>query len=173
MGATSAPVFPFPGGTQGAEPADPVAGKPGHFAWSRWIKEYVRRLNVESVKISGDTMTGDLTLKRGAPTGVTLSNPSSGHLAVSGTVSGSDPVQNSHFTTRQYVDNRVPLYFETTLNSDGTGWATPNGLKTGAVVFSLVDVSNTPTTTQLMLNPATNQIYIGPSTSRTVRIWYV
>jgi hypothetical protein len=35
MASSNAPVFPYPGGTAGNEPPDPVAGKPGHFAWSR------------------------------------------------------------------------------------------------------------------------------------------
>ncbi len=69
MGASSAPEFPFPGGTAGKEPADPVAGKPGHFAWSRWVKEFLKRLDRDSVKNSGDTMTGPLLL-RGEPSAV-------------------------------------------------------------------------------------------------------
>jgi hypothetical protein len=46
MAASNAPVFPYPGGTAGAQPPDPQAGKPGHFAWSRWIKQFV--LNLDS-----------------------------------------------------------------------------------------------------------------------------
>ena len=45
MATNSSPEFPYPGGTPGAEAPDPVAGKPGHFAWSRWIKQYVKNLN--------------------------------------------------------------------------------------------------------------------------------
>lgn len=45
MGTNSSPEFPWPGGTPGAEAPDPVAGRPGHFAWSRWIKQYVKNLN--------------------------------------------------------------------------------------------------------------------------------
>lgn len=45
MATSSAPVFPFPDGVAGAEPPEPVAGRPGHFAWSRWIKQYVKNLN--------------------------------------------------------------------------------------------------------------------------------
>jgi hypothetical protein len=45
VGTNSAPVFPYPGGTAGAEAPDPVAGRPGHFAWSRWIKQFVKNLN--------------------------------------------------------------------------------------------------------------------------------
>lgn len=69
---TSAPPYPFPGGTQGDEPPDPVAGQPGHFAWSRWIKEFVKRLDqadyVLDARIdtkldeSGGTVSGDLTV---------------------------------------------------------------------------------------------------------------
>lgn len=171
MGSSSAPVFPYPGGTQGVEPVDPVAGRAGHFAWSRWIKEFVKRLDRESVKISGDTMTGPLKLKPGA-TEVTLSvNGTS--LEVTAPVTVGAPTQNSHATTKQYVDNRVPLYLEATMTSDGTGWATPTGLKAGAVVWSLVDVSSTPAPAQLLLNPANNAIYLGPSATRKIRIWYV
>jgi microcystin-dependent protein len=67
MGSSSAPEFPFPGGVAGAEPPDPEVGKPGHFAWSRWIKAFVKKLDAETVKRSGDVMTGLLTLA-GAPT---------------------------------------------------------------------------------------------------------
>ena len=45
MATNSSPVYPYPGGTPGAEAPDPVAGKPGHFAWSRWIKQYCKNLN--------------------------------------------------------------------------------------------------------------------------------
>lgn len=45
MGTNSAPDFPYPGGVSGAEPSDPVPGKPGHFAWSRWVKQFVKNLN--------------------------------------------------------------------------------------------------------------------------------
>lgn len=62
MGATSSPKFPYPNGAAGAEPADPVAGQPGHFAWSIWVKQFLKNLNLESVKRSGDTMTGHLTI---------------------------------------------------------------------------------------------------------------
>jgi microcystin-dependent protein len=62
VGTSSAPVFPFPGGTAGVEAPDPEQGKPGHFAWSRWIKQFVKNLDAQTVKRSGDTMTGPLTL---------------------------------------------------------------------------------------------------------------
>jgi hypothetical protein len=77
VGTSSAPVFPFPGGTAGAEAPDPELGKPGHFAWSRWIKQFVKNLDRETVKRSGDTMTGTLTLvgPQGANnTAATISN---------------------------------------------------------------------------------------------------
>lgn len=51
MATSNAPEFPYPGGTPGDEPADPVAGKPGHFAWSRWIKQYVKNLNSKSMSL--------------------------------------------------------------------------------------------------------------------------
>ena len=171
MGTSSAPEFPYPGGTAGKEPADPVAGRAGHFAWSRWIKEFVKRLDRDSVKISGDTMTGPLVLKSGT-TEVTVRVEGAG-LLVTGPVAASSPTATNHVATKSYVDNRVPLYFEATLTADGTGWATPTGLKDGAVVFSLVDVSSTPAVTQLLLNPANNKVYLGPSTTRTIRFWYV
>jgi len=47
MADSNAPVFPFPGGTAGNEPPDPVAGKPGHFAWSRWIKQFNKHLDTK------------------------------------------------------------------------------------------------------------------------------
>jgi hypothetical protein len=47
MADSNAPVFPFPGGTAGNEPPDPVAGKPGHFAWSRWIKQFNKNLDTK------------------------------------------------------------------------------------------------------------------------------
>jgi microcystin-dependent protein len=62
MGASSQPEYPFPGGTPGTLPPDPQPGKPGHFAFTRWIREFARRLDAESVKRSGDTMTGALTV---------------------------------------------------------------------------------------------------------------
>jgi len=51
MAASNAPVFPYPGGTAGNEPPDPVAGKPGHFAWSRWIKQFVKNLNAKTMSL--------------------------------------------------------------------------------------------------------------------------
>lgn len=171
MGTSSAPEFPYPGGTPGREPADPVAGRPGHFAWSRWIKAFVKRLDTEAVKRSGDTMSGPLVLKNGTPesqlrvdgTGLIISTP----------VSAGSPTANGHLATKAYVDTRVPLYHEVTLTADGTGWAPATGLKVGAVVFSVVDVSSTPTTTKLLLNPATNAVYLGPNATRKIRFWYV
>lgn len=62
MGASSQPEYPFPGGTPNTLPPDPQPGKPGHFAFTRWVREFVRRLDSESVKRSGDTMTGALTV---------------------------------------------------------------------------------------------------------------
>lgn len=171
MGTSSAPEFPYPGGTAGKEPADPVAGRAGHFAWSRWIKEFVKRLDRDSVKVSGDTMNGPLTLKNGVPE--TQLRVDANGLIVSTPVAAGSPLQPQHLATKQYVDTRVPLYFETALTSDGTGWATPTGLKAGAVVFSLVDVSSTPAPAQLLLNPTNNKVYIGPNTTRTIRLWYV
>lgn len=171
MGISSAPEFPYPGGTPGSEPADPVAGKSGHFAWSRWIKAFVKRLDTEAVKRSGDTMTGPLVLKSGA-TEVTVRVDGAG-LLVTGPVAASSPTATNHVATKSYVDNRVPLYFEATLTADGTGWATPTGLKAGAVVFSLVDVSTTPTNNQILLNPTNNKVYLGAAVTRTIRFWYV
>jgi hypothetical protein len=46
MAASNAPVFPYPGGAAGAVPPDPVAGKPGHFAWSTWMKQF--NLNLDA-----------------------------------------------------------------------------------------------------------------------------
>jgi hypothetical protein len=48
MANSNAPVYPYPGGTPGAEPPDPVAGKPGHFAWSRWIKQFCKNLDTKT-----------------------------------------------------------------------------------------------------------------------------
>ena len=171
MGASSAPEFPYPGGTPGKEPADPVAGKSGHFAWSRWIKAFVKRLDTETVKISGDTMTGPLVLKNGTPE-TQLRAEASG-LVVSTPVTASTPTLSTHLTTKAYVDTRVPTYHEVTLTADGTGWSPATGLKAGAVVFSIVDVSSTETTVQIMLNPVTNAVYLGANVSRKIRFWYV
>lgn len=171
MGASSAPEFPYPGGTAGKEPADPVAGKSGHFAWSRWIKEFVKRLDRDSVKISGDTMTGPLVLKSGA-TEVTVQVDGAG-LLVTGPVAASSPTATNHVATKSYVDNRVPLYYEALLTANALGWATPSGLKSGAVVYSIVDVSATPSSIQILLNPTNNTLYLGPNVSRKIRLWYV
>lgn len=171
MGASSAPEFPYPGGTQGAEPADPVAGKPGHFAWSRWIKEFVKRLDQQSVKRSGDTIEGTLTMKSGVNESQ-ISATSSG-LNVNSRVTALSPTASGHLATKQYVDTRIPPYLQVSITADGTGWATPTGLPAGAIVTSLLDVSSTPTTNQMLLNTTNNKIYIGPSATRTVRIWYV
>jgi hypothetical protein len=51
MAASNAPVFPYPGGTAGAEPADPQVNKPGHFAWSRWIKQFVKNLDSKTMTL--------------------------------------------------------------------------------------------------------------------------
>lgn len=171
MGSSSAPVFPFPGGTPGTEPVDPVAGKPGHFAWSKWIKEFVKRLDRESVKISGDTMTGPLTLKNGTSS-VQLSNDGIA-LKVGGPVATVAPSASNHAATKQYVDSRIPPYYEGTFTSDASGWAPLIGLKAGAVITSMLDVSTTPTTTPIRLSPSTNTVYLGPNTARKLRIWYV
>jgi hypothetical protein len=171
MGLSSAPDFPYPGGSPGKEPADPVAGKPGHFAWSRWIKEFVKRLDRESVKKSGDTMTGPLVLENG--TSVVQARTESGALVVSGPIVASSPTQPEHLATRQYVETRVPVFHEATLTAAADGWAPATGLKAGAVVYSVTDVSSTPTTTQLLLNPATNAVYLGANATRKIRFWYV
>jgi hypothetical protein len=148
-----------------------VAGKPGHFAWSRWIKAFVKRLDSESVKISGDTMTGPLVLKN-ATAEAQMRVDGTG-MVVSVPVSAGTPSAATHLTTKDYVDTKVPLYHEVTLTADGSGWAAPAGLKAGAVVFSIVDVSTTATTTNLMLNPANNNVYLGPAATRKIRFWYV
>ena len=171
MGTSSAPEFPYPGGTPGSEPADPVAGRPGHFAWSRWIKAFVKRLDTESVKRSGDTMEGPLVLKNGTPQSQLRVDPTG--LIISTPVTAGHPVANGHLTTKSYVDGRVPLYHEATMTADVTGWATAPGLKYQAVVFSVVDVSSTPAAAQLLLDPATNAVYLGPSATRKIRFWYV
>ena len=51
MATSSAPEYPYPGGTPGAEPPDPTAGKPGHFAWSRWIKQFVKNLDTKTMSL--------------------------------------------------------------------------------------------------------------------------
>lgn len=51
MAASNAPVFPYPGGAAGAEPPDPQAGKPGHFAWTVWIKQFVKNLNYKTMNL--------------------------------------------------------------------------------------------------------------------------
>jgi hypothetical protein len=48
---SSAPEYPYPGGTPGAEPPNPVAGKPGHFAWSTWIKQFVKNLDAKDSEL--------------------------------------------------------------------------------------------------------------------------
>lgn len=171
MGTSSAPEFPFPGGQTGKEPTDPVAGKSGHFAWSRWIKEFVKRLDSDSVKKSGDTMTGPLVMKNGTPE-VTVQVDGSA-LSVSAPILGSTPSVAGHLATKGYVDTRIPLYHEVTLTAQPTGWAAPSGLPAGAVVFSIVDTSSTPGTVAPMLNPANNNVYLGPSATRKIRFWYV
>lgn len=171
MGASSAPEFPFPGGQAGKEPADPLAGKPGHFAWSRWIKEFVKRLDRDSVKNTGDTMTGALVMKNGG-TEVPIGFENT-VLKVGGPLIVSTPAAASHAATRNYVDTRVPLYHEVTITAAGSGWAAPSGLPAGAVVFSIIDTSSAPTTVPIMLNPANNNVYLGPSATRKIRFWYV
>jgi hypothetical protein len=79
MGISSAPVYPFPGGSAGVIPPNPEAGRPGHFAWSNWIKQFTLNLDSESVKNSGDTMRGPLNVQT--------------------------PTDPSHATTKQYVDS--------------------------------------------------------------------
>lgn len=51
MATSNAPEFPYPGGTPGAEPPDPAAGKPGHFSWSIWMKQYVKNLNAKVMEL--------------------------------------------------------------------------------------------------------------------------
>jgi hypothetical protein len=83
MGASSAPPF---NGISGQEAPDPVAGKPGHFAWSRWIKSYIKAVDRDAVKQSGDTMTGRLIIP---PT------------------SSSDPAHTA--ASKSYVDSTVQV----------------------------------------------------------------
>ena len=170
MGTSSEPEFPYPGGTAGKEPADPVAGRPGHFAWSRWIKEFVKRLDRDSVKRSGDTMEGPLTLKNGASQ--SQLRVDGNVLVVSTPVAAGAPVQQQHLATKRYVDTRVQVYHERVLTSDATGWAAATGLKPGAVVYSLTDVTGSPAPAAPVWNPSTNAVYLGPNTTRTIRFWY-
>ena len=51
MADSVAPEFPYPGGTPGAQPPDPIAGRPGHFAWSRWIKKFVTNLDAKTMNL--------------------------------------------------------------------------------------------------------------------------
>ena len=51
MANSNAPVFPYPGGQAGAEPPDPSAGRPGHFAWSRWVKQFVKNLDAKTMSL--------------------------------------------------------------------------------------------------------------------------
>ena len=131
----------------------------------------MKRLDTETVKRSGDTMSGPLVLKNGTPESQ-LRVDSTG-LIVSTPVSAGTPVVGEHLVNKNYVDTRVPLYHEVNLTADGTGWAPATGLKSGAVVFSIMDVSSTPSAVQLLLNPATNAVYLGPGAIRKIRFWYV
>ena len=173
MGTSSAPEFPYPGGTPGAEPADPVAGKTGHFAWSRWVKEFVKRLDRDSVKKSGDTMTGALVLKNGTPESQLRVDSGGTGMICSTALSAATPTLETQLATKGYVDTRVPLYFQVSVTGDATGWGPTTGLKAGAIVFSLVDVSSTPTTVPPLLNPSNNNVYVGPGVTRLLRVWYV
>lgn len=51
MATSSAPEFPYPGGTPGAVPPDPAAGKGGHFSWSIWMKQFNLNLDTKVMEL--------------------------------------------------------------------------------------------------------------------------
>lgn len=134
---SSAPVFPYPGGVAGEEPPDPTAGAPGHFAWSRWIKQFVKNLDAGKVAKTGDRMTGALVFKIGTtpgvalnadtdfgPGGPTLQVMNEGVNAYAQIAVAATPVNNQHAASKQYVDNLAGTRYATPVMSDAAGLAT-------------------------------------------------
>lgn len=97
MPTNSSPEYPYPGGSPGGEPPDPVAGQPGHFAWSRWIKKFVQNLNEDKLAKSGDAMTGSLD--------------------VAGSISADGPIVSTDLLR---VDATYPI-LELNTNNDASG----------------------------------------------------
>lgn len=58
-------VLPPFGGVAGAEPPDPQPGKPGHFAWSNWIKACVKALDAKAAALDAKDAALDKTFKAG------------------------------------------------------------------------------------------------------------
>jgi hypothetical protein len=126
---TSAPPYPFPGGIQGDEPPDPVAGQPGHFAWSRWIKEFVKRLDntdmvldakVESkLDAAGGSVTGDLSV--------------GGDLSLAGALEVPAPTAGAQAANKAYVDRHGAGAVAAGDNSVRVAWGS-NGATTAYVI---------------------------------------
>jgi microcystin-dependent protein len=84
------PVFPYPGGVQGALPPDPVAGQVGHFNWSNWIKAAVLKLDAEATPVGSIIMFGGSV----APAGWHLCNGTAHGSAALQAVIGSATTPN-------------------------------------------------------------------------------
>lgn len=157
MGTSSAPVYPYPGGTAGQEPPDPQAGVGGHFAWSNWIKQFVKQLDTQSAKRSGDTFSGTIEsavnaglanlklIYDGSP-GVNLRGTSGGLEVRNSTmstltnVSAASPSQPDHLVTKAYADALAASALTSALPTGSvvmyagsiapTGWLLCNGQST-------------------------------------------
>lgn len=170
MGTSSAPVYPYPGGSAGAEPPDPSAGAGGHFAWSNWIKQFVKNLDSGAVKRSGDTMLGDLEFGSNRllfGTGLVRMDYTSlgsvhGVRVVSGdgstyrNISAASPTHAQHLVTKGHLDTAlagVGVSGETPIGSivmfgsatPPAGWLLCNGQSTsGYTALAAIVGANVP-----------------------------
>jgi microcystin-dependent protein len=189
MGTSSAPVFPYPGGTPGAQPPNPVAGQAGHFEWSNWIKQFVLNLDAQSAKTTGETFTGvlesvvnagsfNLKLRYDGSPGITLRGTTGGldvrnaTGSARATTSVATPTAPEHAATKEYVDavaqdalisalptGSIVMYASATPPS---GWILCNGQSTtGYPALAAVVGANVP--------DLRDRFVIGNSTGRPLK----
>lgn len=157
MGTSSAPVYPYPGGTPGAEPPAPVIGEAGHLDWSNWIKQFVKNLDTQSAKLTGDTFTGmlesvvnigshNLKLRYDGSQGITLRGAAGGLEVRDSTgsalakVKAATPAVGDDLVTKDYADTLAADALQSALPigsivmfasvTPPTGWLVCNGQST-------------------------------------------
>lgn len=148
-----APVYPYPGGTPGAEPPDPSAGAPGHFAWSNWIKQFVKNLDVSTAKLTGDTFTGVLeSVVNAGSFNLKLRYDGAAGVTLRGTAGGLD-VRNSTASARVPVKAATPVAPEDLATKEYADALAADALQSALPVGSIVMfASATPPTGWLVCN---------------------
>ena len=148
-----APVYPYPGGTPGAEPPDPSAGAPGHFAWSNWIKQFVKNLDASTAKLTGDTFTGPVeTVVNAGSFNLKLRYDGAAGVTLRGTAGGLD-VRNSTASARVPVKAATPVAPEDLATKEYADALAADALQSALPIGSIVMfASSTPPTGWLLCN---------------------